>query len=374
METNISFIFPSVFFGGHEIMAIEIIKEIERQSKNKTISYVNSKNISLKIELEKSCLSYKEFDGSYSILKPVSHFFSFENGKVVTAVLKDAATISSGRPIYLIQGSIELGCDFLFWSKWMNVSIVSYIPFAHSAKRLNRRFSLIRELLAKFYYNMCDHYITISDVFKENIIQYNKRSEVNICHNFISSERVNRNKLSVSKEIDSSTMHIFVVGRIMFLHKGQDFAIKCFSDLLENYGKELSREVTLHFVGDGPDLPQLKSYAENSLICKNRVYFHGWVDKWWETDFSPDLLVITSHFEGVPLVMLEAISLNIPIISSNVDGMIDYLYPHALFDLSIEGDLTRLLYESINNKDYLRECANFRFSNDINKLNVSSFL
>ena len=41
------------------------------------------------------------------------------------------------------------------------------------------------------------------------------------------------------------------------------------------------------------------------------VKFYGWMKEPWEEAYKADLILIPSRFEGVPLIMLEAINLNI---------------------------------------------------------------
>jgi glycosyltransferase involved in cell wall biosynthesis len=46
---------------------------------------------------------------------------------------------------------------------------------------------------------------------------------------------------------------------------------------------------------------------------------------------ASDVLLLPSRFEGMPLTMLEAISIGMPVISSAVDGMREVLPPELLF-------------------------------------------
>lgn len=78
------------------------------------------------------------------------------------------------------------------------------------------------------------------------------------------------------------------------------------------------------------------------------LYMHGWSQEPWDIAYNTDLLLIPSRFEGVPLVMLEALSLGIPILASNRDGMQEYLTADSLFDN--EAELAILLIDYLNSK------------------------
>ena len=338
MNNGITFIFPSIFFGGHEIMAIKIIKKIIKNEKINVFLYVHAQNNLLKQKLLKEDLEFTEFSINYSKLRPVTHFFNFNDAKVICDILKKE--IAHSRDIFLIQGCIELGCEFLFWGKLLDIKITSYIPFAHSSFRLKLKLSLFREIMGRFYYKMCSQYITISNVFKAQLESYNKHANVKVCHNFIDEDSKNCSENSFLDFDDDKIFNIFVVGRVVFSHKAQDLVARAFINLVCKYDEDISQRIKLHFVGDGPDLPALKNIFSCSHIIDSLIVFHGWRERWWDLGVKPDLLIIPSHFEGVPLVMLEAIQKRIPIISSNVDGMTDYLNDDALFDV---GDIPAMM-------------------------------
>ena len=87
----------------------------------------------------------------------------------------------------------------------------------------------------------------------------------------------------------------------------------------------------MHIVGDGIDLNRVKKLI--AVNCnKIDVVYHGWCKEPWEKVYDVDLIVIPSRFEGVPLVMLESLALEIDILASNIDSMIDYLEPDNLFN------------------------------------------
>lgn len=339
MNNKIPFIFPSVYFGGHEIMTIEIIKLLNSESAKTVIAYVNEKNTPLINALADAKIAFEKYAGYESKWKPVTHIFNLHNARNVRDILCQASKLANGGKIFLAQGSIELGSDFLFWAWLLNINVVSYIPFAHSAFRLNRKWPYIRELIGKFYYKICSRYVTISNVFKEQLLTYNPKAKVSICRNFISSERINDDPFHVDNKRESTDFfNIFVVGRVVFSHKGQDLAVKAFSKYLQHHGIRSTKRLALHIVGDGPDLPALKEMvASMDVVSQEAIHFHGWSDAWWRLESLPDLLLIPSHFEGVPLVMLESIKLGIPVIASNVDGMLDYLNPDCLFYNDEEG-------------------------------------
>lgn len=66
---------------------------------------------------------------------------------------------------------------------------------------------------------------------------------------------------------------------------------------------------------------------EMSDTLSSNVTFEymGWKNNIWDYTKDVDALVLPSLYEGVPLVMLEAIKANVSIIAPARDGMLDYI-------------------------------------------------
>jgi glycosyltransferase involved in cell wall biosynthesis len=76
-----------------------------------------------------------------------------------------------------------------------------------------------------------------------------------------------------------------------------------------------------HFVmaGDGPDEAVLKNLARDLGVAE-RVHFLGYVKDIREVYPAVDVFCLTSHFEGTPLTVLEAMAMGVPVVASRVDG------------------------------------------------------
>jgi glycosyltransferase involved in cell wall biosynthesis len=109
------------------------------------------------------------------------------------------------------------------------------------------------------------------------------------------------------------------VGRLIEW-KGVDFLLKATAIALR------LRDLELHIIGDGGILPQLKSLAA-SLGIGDHVVFHGFVpqDQCARLLAEMDALVLPSLYECGGAVVLEAMAMGLPVISTKWGGPADYL-------------------------------------------------
>ena len=105
-----------------------------------------------------------------------------------------------------------------------------------------------------------------------------------------------------------------VVGRLVPVKR-----VDLFMDACDALARHSGRSVEAIIVGDGP----LRSELEvRSATLKNvRYMFTGFVDRpaAWIRDL--DLLAITSDHEGLPMCLLEALALDVPVVARAVGGI-----------------------------------------------------
>ena len=110
--------------------------------------------------------------------------------------------------------------------------------------------------------------------------------------------------------------------RIRFLYAGRLSKVKNVGPSIEAV-KTWQRECELRILGDGEEREYLKGIAGNS----ERIVFAGAVSpqKVQEIMRESDILVMNSTFEGIPMIILEAISLGVPVITTDVGGIKEVL-------------------------------------------------
>ena len=79
-------------------------------------------------------------------------------------------------------------------------------------------------------------------------------------------------------------------------------------------------DLSFHIFGDGPLLDSLQSLS-NELGIDDKVYFEGHKDHLAQELSGIDMLLMTSDHEGLPMIILEAMALRIPVIAHAVGGI-----------------------------------------------------
>jgi glycosyltransferase involved in cell wall biosynthesis len=112
-----------------------------------------------------------------------------------------------------------------------------------------------------------------------------------------------------------------IVGGVGRLHYQKNFPL-----FLEVAAEVCARLPQALFViaGEGPERAALEEMSRRLGIA-SRVRFMGFVKEMPELYQSLDLLVLTSHFEGTPLTVLEAMAMGVPVVASRVDGVEEVL-------------------------------------------------
>tara|TARA_B110001454_G_C12700580_1_gene426381 strand:+ start:649 stop:1773 length:1125 start_codon:yes stop_codon:yes gene_type:complete len=148
-------------------------------------------------------------------------------------------------------------------------------------------------------------------------------------------------------------LRISYCGRIVMHHKGLDLLLKSI-----NLFKKQKENIHLDLIGDGPDIKLLKNMAETLKINK-QVTFHGNKMGQEKEDIviKSDIFIHTSRWEGMPLAVLEAASLGLPLLVSQQTNLADYVYKsgagfvvNELTHHNIHTKLLMILEEKINKK------------------------
>lgn len=212
-----------------------------------------------------------------------------------------------------------------FIAKFLKRNKIKYYIKPHGAfnriAQKNSKTKSIKKLLARVllfnnYVKESDGLIFLNEMEKENSI-YRNKNEI-ILPNGI--EKIN---LKFNKMKKKSKINFIFLGRIDIFHKGIDILLET---ILKNKKYFIENSVEFKFYGKGleHDMKIFKNYIS---VIPSIVKYHGVVygENKYKILQSNDVFILTSRFEGMPMGILEALSIGIPCFISQETGMAEYI-------------------------------------------------
>ncbi|WP_352310300.1 glycosyltransferase [Psychrobacter sp. W2-37-MNA-CIBAN-0211] len=201
-------------------------------------------------------------------------------------------------------------------------------------------------------------YVTNSDLQKKYPPRSNSEkfaiSNVRIADNFIASNP----KMHYEKQ----EYNILCIGSLAQMYKGADVMLEALSYINT---KNPDFNIKLIWLGDGVHKAEMQLLAK-SLSIETMVSFLGNVNTETVLDKmnSSDLLVHPSRTEGLPRVIIEAMSRGLPVVATNVGGIPELLEEKAMVNKNNSKELALKIIEVLSSSDLYNQQAdrNLKFS------------
>lgn len=318
-------------FGGHELQTLAAVRHMVAQPDTEVgfIYFRGNARLDKPIaELAAQFPRFRAMPQDYA-----SRNFQFLRTLVsFSAIRQMAAAMAAYKPdiVLLAQGAIAFGSAGLLAARKARLPTISYIPMTHperffSASRLK---AALREPVNRFYYRLPNEYITVSPRMAGYLRDKGLTQPVTVVPAAMDPSglrQVDKAAARLALQLAPGDGVAALIGRVQFWQKRQDLAVRALALV-----RQQIPNFKLLVVGDGPDLQALKALVHAQGLDQ-AVVFAGWSDNLAVVYAAMDMLVIPSRYEGVPLVMLEAMFSWRPVVASAVDGMADILPPHWLF-------------------------------------------
>lgn len=173
----------------------------------------------------------------------------------------------------------------------------------------------------KFLSRFCDYIVTIN---KEDF----NRAKTFHCKNvrYIPSVGVDINrikKMSVDKNAKKQSIGV-PADKLLVISAGELIERKNHEVIIRALGKLHDENIYYAIAGKGPLLGHLKKVAAEEGLSE-RVLFLGFRTDVFELYHAADISAFPSKIEGLGLAGVEAMAAGIPLVSSNVHGILDYV-------------------------------------------------
>ena len=334
---KISFFLPHLRIGGVERSFFILAKTLEKRGHLVEI-----------VTLGK--MSYIE-ESSFSV--PVIHL---QKNKVLTSILPLTRYISKNKIDIMISAQYYANIGILiaqYFSKLKpKIIITERSHLTESLKEIGLLKRILFKILIRILYKNADSIVGNSKAVCENILSStkinNKKVKLILNPTFVSEILEKAKKPVKEKWITSSKDPIILtVGRLSS-QKNISLLIDSFSNLLPMVNCKLL------IIGDGPQRKMLESKT-NSMNLSNRVKFLGYSSNPYKYFKYCSVFALTSNFEGLPNVLIEAQALNLPIVTTNSPGgsrevVLDGL-SGLLVDNANRNEIAESLFELIKNNN-----------------------
>ncbi len=148
---------------------------------------------------------------------------------------------------------------------------------------------------------------------------------------------------------DRSTIRIISVGRL-HVEKGYPVMINAFADALK-----IIPNMELVLLGDGPYRFELETFVREKGIA-DKVIFRGAVPEQTVLDemTHADIFALSSFMEGIPMVLMEAMVLEVPVIAPRLAGIPELVIDKEnglLFDPAHSSQMAEYMIELSQDKE-----------------------
>jgi len=317
-------------YGGHQIMSAYGVEALAEDVNLAPIFYVNPDNQKLINRVEDIALKTGNLIIRTTGLK-TRKMQGVRNHLSGRQIRKLRQEFISNDPamILCIQGEIENSSQALLAGAKMNINCISYIPVPHRMALMGAKLGALRDMFNKYLFNKLDGYITISPSMAELLRERGVRCPIDVVYNGIDTENSGgllKEEACESFGLPNNKTIIGMIGRIEFNQKRHNLMLETMHD-----NPKIFDNTFLAIMGGGPDEKRLRRIIADYGM-EDRVKLLPWSDNPRTFYNAIDFLMLPSRFEGVPLVMLEALCAGVPVVGSRRDGMADILPAEWLFE------------------------------------------
>lgn len=177
------------------------------------------------------------------------------------------------------------------------------------------------EWLQERVFRLFDGVISVSDALAAELRREGVDGErIAVIHNAFPGQTEFRTRAEARSRLglDGDEFVIGWVGR-MIEAKGPDLFIECLADVE-------GIDFTACMIGEGPGLTRVKDLTRK-LQLTDRVRFHGRIDDAARLFRAFDVFVLSSRTEGTPMVLLEAMAAEVPVVAPTVGGVPEVVGP-----------------------------------------------
>ena len=219
--------------------------------------------------------------------------------------------ISNVWPLTIVSSFI------LLFSRKVKLVFVEHCNLSQEFKNKNYLFKILQNISISIFYRLPHHVVTVSEGVKKDLISKGaKRSRIEAIYNPLpplgaGEFRTTEKSSEIKKWINSKDKKIISIGE---LKKQKNFCnlVKAISFFKKNYSYKLK----VIILGDGTERASIESIIKRERL-EETIYLAGWVKDPIPYLKESDLFVLPSDYEGFGVVIAEALSVGVNVVSTD---------------------------------------------------------
>jgi glycosyltransferase involved in cell wall biosynthesis len=329
------FVNGAMDFGGHEVMLKRWVEELRAHGHVQPVVLARAGT--------RFCHETQEFS-AHEDLAPVK-LTGGRTPRDLIDMVRDAFAFarvvrrSKPRLCVVAEGCPFAQPTFVMMARLLGLPVVIYVPLVEESRKMGFRRGRLRDALVKsFYADMPHGWVTLTRAQAEHFATWTGlRKPVLSLPNTTARDYETGALARVGRALPRAPaagepLRVLVLGRLEAHQKGLDLLI---DHLLQHPPPPGALAISL--VGSGPYERELRRKLAESPDVAASVSLVPWSDA-VDVMATHDVLLMTSRYEGVPLVMLEAMALGLPVVAPDLPGTRAYLDAECLFAV---GDIGR---------------------------------
>lgn len=372
---NILFVVDEKVMGGVSILLTDILNNLNIKNYNIDILVLHNNGDSLN-NLPKSVniiygtkyfksidLTTKEALKTFNISTIYHKFkvvFDMKTGLIKKSIIRERKKILNKK--YDVEIAFKDGFTALFTIFGDSKKKVHWLHYEYKDSNPNAKYDrLFNDILPKF-----DSIVAVSEGVKESFTKYYNVKGVKVIENYIDTNKIVNYGKEKGKDLNKKDMNFVCLGRLHSV-KGYDRLINIIGELKNN--NELPNNFRLRIYGDGPEKNKLTELIKtNNLI--DEVILMGRVNNPYKEVKEADLLLLPSYYESFGIVIVEAMTLNVPVLACRTaatDKLINNKVNGLIVDNNYESLKSGLKY-LIDNPDVIKKYKsnlnNYKYDNN----------
>lgn len=318
-------------FGGHEVMLLRWLEELLQEGS--VAPRLLAREGGRLLELAPAATPTEPFPREHA-RGPLR---ALRNAWVEVRALRRA--LKRERPEWVVFASGALGYQMLLvvLARLWGARVLVYVPLLDTFEAMGYRAGRLKDRFVRWTYGRVPQgWVAISAEQAAHFRAWARpRGRVFVLPNTVAHAVEAAPRLTPADVRPDGRLRVLVLGRLDAAQKGLDLLLAH----LEAAPPTVQDGLRVCLTGEGPFRDVLEARLRANSALARCLILGDWVPG-SQAMADSDVLLLTSRFEGVPLVMLEAMALGLPVVASDLPGIRAHLPTECLFAV---GELAQAL-------------------------------